>query len=239
MPVFFVIIVVMFWLAIMFAILFSIHRTISRNSSQPSENHGREYKSPNRIPTRQTPKETPSQIRRRVTRKALERAAVEVDSLPYQLTDIGLLTHQEGTLHIIRDEKLPMAAPYLRPFVEITAPEEMELPIILQILDEHRKVIYRDGDSYPVHGKSVILPKTQLSLKGKEINPVHQWSIWVLVGEVPFAIHPFEWHVGTEENLILKELSDDGEITDRLRQIVEEAEMGEVSLNELLADQHN
>ena len=37
------------------------------------------------------PKETPEQKRQRVVQSALKRAAVEGDTLPYQLTDMGVL----------------------------------------------------------------------------------------------------------------------------------------------------
>ena len=121
---------------------------------------------------------------------------------------------------IWRDEKIPPDAPSLRPFVELTSDHELSLPVTLQLIDDQRKTIFRDGDVYTVNGKTVILPATQLSLKGREINLLHHWSIWVLVDEVPLAIHPLTWEI--EDSLILKEVKTDGEISNRLREIIEE-----------------
>jgi hypothetical protein len=213
------------------AVLYSINQSdLSRRRQPPQKS---------RIQRRGVPGETAEAIRQRVTHAALSRAAVEPNSLPYELTDIGVLVQDNGKPRLVRDLPIPIDTPYLRPFVEITTTQEMQLPVILQILDSQRQVIYRDGGVYAVNGKTVILPQTQLSLKDRDINPTQRWSMWVIVDEVPFAIHPFLWEASLEEKIILHEVSSDGEITDRLRQIVEEADMSEVSLSELLSDQQN
>lgn len=183
------------------------------------------------------PQETPEQKRQHLILTALQRAAVDADSLPYQLTDLGILTPEQGQLKIWRDEKIPPDALFMRPFVELTSDHELSLPVILQIVDEQRKTIFRDGDLYTVNGKTAILPRTQLSLKDREINPLHSWSLWVLVDEVPLAIHPLAWEIDLEDDLIRQEVKPDGEISSRLREIFEETDMGEISLNELLSDQ--
>lgn len=218
-------------LAAMLLVLYSINQSEAARRRPPSSRP--------RPERRAVPRQTAESIRQRVTQAALSRAAVEPNSLPYTLTDIGVLVQEGSKPHLVRDLPIPMDTPYLRPFVEITSPHEMQLPVILQIMDAQRKVIYRDGGVYPVNGKTVILPPTQLSLKDKDIDPRQRWSIWVMVDEVPFAIHPFMWEADLEEKVILREVAPDGEISDRLRQIVEDADMSEVSLNELLADQQN
>lgn len=221
----------LFVLAIMTLVLYSINQN---QASKPRPSLSRP-----RTEGRAAPRETAESIRRRVTQAALGRAAVESNSLPYALTDIGVLVQEGGKPRLVRNLPIPMDTPYLRPFVEITTHQKMQLPIILQIMDAQRKVIYQDGGIYPVNGKTVILPPTQLSLRDKDIDHRERWSVWVLVDEVPFAIHPFVWEADLEEKVILREVVSDGEITDRLRQIVEEADMSEVSLNDLLADQQN
>lgn len=207
--------------------------------NQSDVSRRREPRQKSRIQRRGVSRETAEAIRQRVTQAALSRAAVEPNSLPYELTDIGVLIQDNSRPRLVRDLPIPLDTPYLRPFVEINTTQEMQLPVILQILDAQRQVIYRDGDIYAVNGNTVILPQTQLSLKDRDINPTQRWSMWVIVDEVPLAIHPFLWETSLEEKIILREVSSDGEITDRLRQIVEEADMSEVSLSELLSDQQN
>ncbi len=227
----FYIFLLLFILAIITVMLYSINQNQGPRRRPPSSRP--------RTERRTVPRESAESIRRRVTQAALSRAAVEPNSLPYTLTDLGVLVQEGNTPRLVRDLPIPMDTPYLRPFVEITSPHEMQLPVILQIMDAQRKVIYRDGGVYAVNGKTVILPPTQLSLKDKDIDPRQRWSVWVMVDEVPFAIHPFMWEADLEEKVILREVASDGEITDRLRQIVEDADMSEVSLNDLLADQQN
>lgn len=174
-----------------------------------------------------------------VAERALHRAGLDQRQLAVHLNDVGLLVYCGGQHPeaIARDESIRSDATHVRPFMRLNFPLQQNGgdTIRFELLDAQGQVRYSDESWYDLMpGDNFLTTKTWLPLHD-EIPDGH-WTLRVVVGETPFAVHLLRWHKRHLSGLRAR-LQSDGEIDDQVRVAAAQPLSKPLSLDELLSDQ--
>lgn len=178
------------------------------------------------------------QIRRNAA-EAQRRAGYDPDAPQVIVDDIGLLAYEgDAQPKIYRAMDIPTSASHLRPFIVLNLsrvfPElsDEKHTVRFNLFDEEGKLRFTARARFTTQDH-FITPKTYLPLDDQ--HPDGKWSLQVMAGDQPLAIHEFGWlQMG---GVVRAQYTGDGEISTEQRRGRLEAPDVPISLDELLADQ--
>ena len=155
------------------------------------------------------------------------------------LTDIGLLvvTNRSDEAEIFRTRTLPDNAIAVQPYVRLNLPERAigQIRFVLEDANGDPQFTYDEEHEYDV-GDNLIAARARLRVDTDHDIPIGRgWHLRVYVGEMLVAAHRFDWE-DQQAPAILSPLEQDGEISARLRQRLEDKD-DNVSLRDLLSEQ--
>jgi hypothetical protein len=170
--------------------------------------------------------------------KAMHRARLDPKRSPVILTDMGLISYRSPeSPKIIRFSGVPTDTRWLRPFLEVTARQKMDVQVQIAILNREGETLFTEHQRIQLRGSQRIVAQHWLPLENLYTSS-GRWSVPIYVNGTLFAIHQFEWvRVGGDD--ILDQLRTDGEINEYLQQAVRRGKFRKMSLDELLADQED
>jgi hypothetical protein len=179
-------------------------------------------------------------------RGAMRRVNIDLFQSDFMLHDLGLLVYRDANdkyPELLRVHPIPKKAHYLRPFVALQLWQQQmpkATPVTLELCEEHSRVLYQ-YDTVAVWDESdttLILPTTWLDVTNVEKDLRDKnWSIRVQVDGKLLALHLVYWSKFDEDD-IAKEHRRDGEISPKLRRLMEqERDSTNINLDDLLADQ--
>jgi|SRR5579871_426196 len=184
------------------------------------------------------PRSDRQQIRRNAA-EAQRRAGYDPDSPQVIIDDIGLLAYEgDAQPKIYRAMDIPTTASHIRPFIVLDLSR-----VLPELSDEKHTVrfnLFDDSGNLRFTARArftsqdhFITPKTYMPLDDQ--HPDGRWSLHVMAGDQPLAIHEFGWlQMG---GAVRAQYTGDGEISMEKRRSRLEGEEVPVSLDELLADQ--
>jgi hypothetical protein len=171
--------------------------------------------------------------------KAMRRARVDSATSSLVLSDVGLIAYRvPESPRITRFSPIATDNRWLRPFVEFTARQKMDVLLQISLVDRGGNVLFTEQQRVKVRGKQRIVAQHWLPLEDL-YAAVGRWSMPIYLNSELFAIHQFEWVDINSEDEILNQLRTDGEINDDLQHAVKRGKFRKMSLEELLADQED
>ncbi len=168
---------------------------------------------------------------------AVQNAGLDVNQLQLLVVDIGVMAFKGSDDPVIhRTWDVPDAVDYIQPFVELRLPTRASGVVRFELVDADGQTIYIHEDRHDLQrGRNLITPSTRL--------PVHDalathraWELRVLADNNLLAVHKFGWE-DAEVPAIRQHIGEDGELSSELRAVLAESRLGEMSLDELLAEQ--
>ena len=169
--------------------------------------------------------------------QAAERAGLDPSQAPVIPVDIGVMAFRgDQTPGVFRTRPVPDDVDYIQPFVQVRLPTRARGRIKFEILDSNGQRLFVHEDFYQLeHGRNLITPTARLPIH--DAQAMHRdWRLRVTADGLPLAEHAFRWQ-DTDLSVVRRHLTEDGEISTELRTALSESRLGELSLDELLADQ--
>lgn len=169
--------------------------------------------------------------------QAAERAGLHPGQAPVIPVDIGVMAFRgDGPPGVFRTRAVPDDIDYLQPFVQLRLPTRARGRIKFEILDSDGQRLFVHEDFYQLErGRNLITPTARLPIH--DAQAMHRdWQLRVTADGLPLAEHAFRWQ-DTDLSVVRRHLTEDGEIGNELRTALSENRLGELSLDELLADQ--
>jgi hypothetical protein len=150
--------------------------------------------------------------------------------------DLGVIVYHGSQQSIARTHDVPDNADFIQPYVQLRLPTRAVGKIRFEMVDSDGQVLFIHEVNQPLEkGNNLITPPARL--------PVHDalatqsaWELRVLADNTLLASHRFEWEQDSAE-VIRQHISDDGEISDEMRQMMAANRLEKMSLDDLLSDQ--
>lgn len=222
----------LFVLLIVLAVLYSL-----RNASENREE--RADRSPRRQAVRRRA-EQPRPSAEKVHNHALQAvrsAGLDPSEMRVLPVDIGIISfHEDEDPVVHRTWPVDDDCDYVQPFIQLRVPVTAAGKVRFELLDDSGQRIFVHEDRYELkRGRNLIIPSTRLPVHDEqEMNG--RWELRVHADNMLLASYQFEW-AESESAGFRRHLGEDGEISSELRAVIAESRLGEMSLDELLADQ--
>jgi hypothetical protein len=102
--------------------------------------------------------------------------------------------------------------------------------------DADGQVVFRQQEDHNFErGRNLIMPAARLPIRSS--NAVHgEWRLLVYADGVLIADHPFGWEESTS-SAIRRNLTEDGELSGEIREMIADNRLERMSLDELLSEQ--
>lgn len=172
----------------------------------------------------------------RVAERAIRRAGQDPADLTVRPVDVGLLVYQGGEPTVYREARLPMEAEHVRPFAVLRSPRRARGKVRFELRDAGGTRRFIDETVSELQpGDNFLYPETWLPLRNVDA-PGGEWELRVYGAGVLLAAHAFRWQ-DAGGGAFRAYLTEEGELTEELRQELARARLERLSLDELLEEQ--
>lgn len=151
--------------------------------------------------------------------------------------DIGVMAFTGDNAPVIyRTRDVLDDVDYVQPFVQLRLPTKAKGRIRFEITDADGQVIFRQQEDHNFErGRNLIMPAARLPIR--ESAAIHgEWRLAVYADGVLIADHPFGWEESTS-SAIRRNLTEDGELSGEIREMIADNRLERMSLDELLSEQ--
>ncbi|MBN1966563.1 MAG: hypothetical protein JW910_18065 [Anaerolineae bacterium] len=183
----------------------------------------------------QTPPARPRLHRTAV--RAMQRAGHDPVESPVRLADVGLLVYDGSDApYVEREDRLPVEADYVRPFMVLRSPQAAQGKIRFELIDGDGVRRFIDETPWRFQaGETFVYPQTWLPLRNLEAFGGN-WTLRVYAAGTLIGAHEFRWRdPGGGE--FREYIDGDGEFTDQLYDEFKKVRLHRLSLEDLLAEQ--
>ncbi len=180
--------------------------------------------------------EEPDGRARRVAERAMRRAGQDPADLAVRPVDVGLLVYRNGEPSVYREARLPVEAEHVRPFVVLRSPRRARGRLRFELCDSWGTRRFIDETVSELQpGENFLYAETWLPLRNVDA-PDGEWELRVYGAGVLLAAHAFRWQ-DAGGGAFRAYLTEEGELTEELRQELARARLERLSLDELLEEQ--
>ncbi len=170
-------------------------------------------------------------------RDAVVRAGLNPSTVPVLPVDLGLMVFSRDEMPaVFRSRAVPDDVDYVQPFVQLRLATHATGKVRFELIDADGQAVFIHEDMYELHtGMNLVSPSARLPIH--DAHAMHRnWSLRVSADGVLLAEHHFEWTESTEK-VIRRHVQVDGELSNEMRQMLEDNRLEKLSLDELLSDQ--
>lgn len=170
-------------------------------------------------------------------RDAVLRAGLDPATVPVLPVDLGLMVFTRDELPAVyRSRPVPDDVDYVQPFVQLRLATQATGKVRFEMIDADGQSVFIHEDMYQLNeGMNLVSPSARLPIH--DAHAMHrEWSMRISADGVLLAEHHFEWTESTEK-VIRRHVQVDGELSNEMRQMLEDNRLEKMSLDELLGDQ--
>ncbi len=125
---------------------------------------------------------------------------------------------------------------YVQPYVQLRVPVDANGRIKFEIFDDSGQKVFAHEDRYELQrGRNLIMPSARLPVHDEQ-DMDGRWKITISADGMPLATYEFRWRA-TEDVEFHRHVSQDGEISNELQALLEDSQLGQISIDDLLAAQ--
>lgn len=170
-------------------------------------------------------------------RRAARRAGITVEQARVYPTDIGLIGYRAGQAPVVfRSGAVPPDIESIQPYLELYVPMRVHGRLRFELRNARGAPVFAHTVEQDLaHGVNLISPPARLPIDLAAARDGH-WELHISANEVPIAVHRIAWASGAAE-LVRQHMLSDGEISPALSNMLSEAELAPLSIDDLLADQ--
>lgn len=169
--------------------------------------------------------------------EAVRNARLDPADMQVLPIDIGVMAFTGDDKPVIyRTREVLDDVDYLQPFVQLRLPTRAKGQVRFEILDADGQTIFRQQEDHNFErGRNLIMPAARLPMQ--KATALHgDWRLRVYADGVLIADHPFGWEESTS-SVIRRNLTEDGELSGEVREMMAESRQDRMSLDELLSEQ--
>lgn len=168
---------------------------------------------------------------------AVRRAGLDPDSVRVLPVDIGVLSFRGDEKPVIhRTQAVDDDSDYVQPYVQLRVPVDANGRIKFEIFDDSGQKVFAHEDRYELQrGRNLIMPSSRLPVHDEQ-DMNGRWKITISADGMPLATYEFRWRA-TEDVEFHRHVSQDGEISNELQALLEDSQLGQISIDDLLAAQ--
>jgi hypothetical protein len=170
-------------------------------------------------------------------RDAVLRAGLDPTTVPVLPADLGLMVYTQDEMPAVyRSRAVPDDVDYVQPFVHLRMATRASGKVRFELIDADGQAVFIHEDIYQLReGMNLVSPSARLPIH--DAHAMHrEWRMCITADGVLLADHPFEWTESTEK-VIRRHVQVDGELSNEMRQMLEDNRLEKMSLDELLGDQ--
>lgn len=169
--------------------------------------------------------------------EAVRRAGIDPAETPVMPVDVGVMAFsgdQQPSLH--RTRPVFDDVDYVQPYVTLRLATRAAGKVRFEIFDSDGQAIFIHEDYHQLKpGENLISPPARLPIH--DAQAMHgPWSLRVSADGVVLAEHRFTWAESTEK-IIRRHVQVDGELSNEMRQMLEDSRPEKISLDDLLSAQ--
>ena len=169
--------------------------------------------------------------------EAVEAAGHDPEAIQVLTTDIGVMAFKEDQHPVVyRTREVLDDVDYIQPYVQLRLPAPAVGLIRFEIIDSDGQKLFVHEERHQFErGRNLITPAARLPIHDAH-NMHGDWALRVSADGMLLAVHEFQWQESTLK-AVRRHLSEDGEISNELRAVIEENRLQRLSLDDLLAEQ--
>jgi hypothetical protein len=170
-------------------------------------------------------------------RDAVLRAGLDPSTVPVLPVDLGLMVFTRDELPAVyRSRAVPDDVDFVQPFVQLRLATQATGKVRFEMIDADGQSVFIHEDMYNLHaGMNLVSPSARLPIH--DAHAMHrEWQMRISADGVLLAEHHFEWTESTEK-VIRRHVQVDGELSNEMRQMLEDNRLEKMSLDELLGEQ--
>ncbi len=169
--------------------------------------------------------------------EAVRRAGLEPGETPVLPVDLGVMAFSGSaspSLH--RTRPVLDNVDYIQPFVQLKLSQRAAGKIRFEIIDSDGQSIFIHEDYHDLQpGMNLLSPPSRLPIH--DAQAMHgSWTLRISADDITLAEHRFFWAESTER-IIRRHVQVDGELSNEMKQMLEDNRLGRLSLDDLLAEQ--
>jgi hypothetical protein len=170
---------------------------------------------------------------------AARAAGIDPKTMRVLPADIGMMVLSGDTEPVIhRSAPIGDDVDYIQPFVQIQVPQKAYGRVKFEILDSDGQVLFIHEDFHNLQaGMNLITPAARLPIHDAHATR-GKWTLRVHADSMLIAEHKFGWEE-SPENVLRRQLGEDGEISNELRAMLSDNRLERLSLDELLGEQES
>jgi hypothetical protein len=170
-------------------------------------------------------------------RDAVVRAGLDPATVPVLPVDLGLMAFTRNEMPAVyRSRPVPDDIDFVQPFVQLRLATRATGKVRFELVDADGQVVFIHEELYNLDaGLNLVSPPARLPIH--DAHALHrEWQLRIAADGVLLAEHRFEWAESTER-VIRRHVQVDGELSNEMRQMLEDNRLEKISLDELLGDQ--
>lgn len=170
--------------------------------------------------------------------EAIEAAGHHPDDLALLPVDIGFIAYSEGKRPVRhREAPIPETVNFIQPYVELYLERAAAGVLRFEIVDGAGQVHYvREERRQLKAGTSPIIPGTRMPV-GDFLYTDGDWALRIYAAGTLIAEHRFAWGDTASAPSLREHMAEDGELSADLAELIEDARLQPMSIDDLLSDQ--
>jgi hypothetical protein len=168
---------------------------------------------------------------------AVRRAGMDPASTPVLPVDMGVMSFKANEPPALnRTRPVLDDVDYVQPFVQLRLATRATGKIRFEIVDADGQVVFVHEDFHNLQaGMNLVSPPARLPIH--DAHAMHRdWTLRISADNITIAEHRFAWEESSEK-VIRRHVQQDGELSNEMRQMLDDSRMERMSLDELLQEQ--